>query len=181
MKNTAIFLLAAIGLCMQPAQAAERYTLDQLKSLALEANPSLGAARADVDVSRADTLSARAYPNPEIEVTGGDRNARGANLAPGSMGSIALSQRFDYPSQRDARLRVAEAGVVSAQSGVQSFEIDLLAQLKQNFYSVIRYQGDCAPRRRTSNWRGPSATASKCASIPAKRRATELIRADTDC
>jgi cobalt-zinc-cadmium efflux system outer membrane protein len=142
MKNTAIFLLAAIGLCMQPAQAAERYTLDQLKSLALEANPSLGAARADVDVSRADTLSARAYPNPEIEVTGGDRNARGANLAPGSMGSIALSQRFDYPSQRDARLRVAEAGVVSAQSGVQSFEIDLLAQLKQNFYSVIRYQGE---------------------------------------
>lgn len=142
MKNTAIFLLAAIGLCMQPAQAAERYTLDQLKALALDANPSLGAARADVDVSRADTLSARAYPNPEIEVMGGDRNARGANLAPGSMGSIALSQRFDYPSQRDARLRVAEAGVVSAQSGVQSFEIDLLAQLKQNFYSVIRYQGE---------------------------------------
>jgi cobalt-zinc-cadmium efflux system outer membrane protein len=37
---------------------------------------------------------------------------------------------------------VAESGVRVAQSGVQSFEIDLLAQLKQNFYSVIRFQGE---------------------------------------
>jgi len=124
------------------AHAAEPYTLEQLKALALESNPSLGAARADVDVSRADTLTARAYPNPELEVMGGDRNSRGPNLAPGSLGTIGLSQRFDYPSQRDARLRVAEAGVVSAQSGVQSFEIDLLAQLKQNYYLVIRYQDE---------------------------------------
>lgn len=142
MKNTAFALLLAVGLCVPAAQAAERYTLDQLKTLALEANPSLGAARADIDVSRADTLTARAYPNPEIEVMGGDRNSRGPNLAPGSLGSIVLSQRFDYPSQRDARLRVAESGVRVAQSGVQSFEIDLLAQLKQNFYSVIRFQGE---------------------------------------
>ena len=142
MKTKAIALLAVIGLCVQVAHAAEPYTLEQLKALALEANPSLGAARADVEVSRADTLTARAYPNPELEVMGGDRNSRGPNLAPGSLGTIGLSQRFDYPSQRDARLRVAEAGVVSAQSGVQSFEIDLLAQLKQNYYLVIRYQDE---------------------------------------
>lgn len=142
MKNKAFALLLAVGLCVPAAQAAERYTLDQLKALALEANPSLGAVRADIDISRADTLTARAYPNPEIEVMGGDRNARGPNLAPGSLGSIVLSQRFDYPSQRDARLRVAESGVRVAQSGVQSFEIDLLAQLKQNFYSLIRFQGE---------------------------------------
>ena len=142
MKTKAIALLAVIGLCVQAAQAAEPYTLDQLKSLALEANPSLGAARADIDISRADTVTARAYPNPELEVMGGDRNSREPNLAPGSLGTIGLSQRFDYPSQRDARLRVAEAGVVSAQSGVQSFEIDLLAQLKQNYYLVIRYQDE---------------------------------------
>ncbi|MDP3873392.1 MAG: TolC family protein [Methyloversatilis sp.] len=142
MKTKAIALLAVIGLCVQVAHAAEPYTLEQLKALALESNPSLGAARADVDVSRADTITARAYPNPELEVMGGDRNSRGPNLAPGSLGTIALSQRFDYPSQRDARLRVAEAGVLSAQSGVQSFEIDLLAQLKQNYYLVIRYQDE---------------------------------------
>lgn len=142
MKTKAIALLAVIGLCVQVAHAAEPYTLEQLKALAMEANPSLGAARADVEVSRADTLTARAYPNPELEVMGGDRNSRGPNLAPGSLGTIGLSQRFDYPSQRDARLRVAEAGVVSAQSGVQSFEIDLLAQLKQNYYLVIRYQDE---------------------------------------
>ncbi len=142
MKKTTIAILAAIGLCMNAAGAAPGYTLDQLKALALEANPSLGAARAEIDVTRAETVTARAYPNPEFEVMGGDRNSRGAMLAPGSLGSIALSQRFDYPSQRDARLRVAEAGVQAAQSGVESFEIDLLAQIKQNFYLVIRYQGE---------------------------------------
>ncbi len=77
MKKTVFALLLAVGLCVPAAQAAERYTLDQLKTLALEANPSLGAARADIDVSRADTITARAYPNPEIEVMGGDRNSRG--------------------------------------------------------------------------------------------------------
>ncbi len=139
--------MAAIGLCTHAAGAAERYTLDQLRALALQSNASLGAARAEIDVSRADTLTARAYPNPEIEVMGGDRNARGPNLAPGSLGAITLSQRFDYPSQRDARLRVAEAGVMSAQSGALSYEIDLLARLKQGFYAVIRHQSELRAAR----------------------------------
>lgn len=139
--------MAAIGLCTHAAGAAERYTLDQLRALALQSNASLGAARAEIDVSRADTLTARAYPNPEIEVMGGDRNARGPNLAPGSLGAITLSQRFDYPSQRDARLRVAEAGVLSAQSGALSYEIDLLARLKQGFYAVIRHQSELRAAR----------------------------------
>ncbi|EGK70516.1 Outer membrane protein of the copper-transporting efflux system CusCFBA [Methyloversatilis universalis FAM5] len=139
--------MAAIGLCTHAAGAAERYTLDQLKSLALQSNASLGAARADIDVSRADTLTARAYPNPELEVSGGDRSARGPGLAPGSLGSITVTQRFDYPSQRDARLRVAEAGVLSAQSGALSYEVDLLARLKQAFYAVIRHQSELRAAR----------------------------------
>lgn len=147
MKKTAIALMAAIGLCTHAAGAAERYTLDQLKSLALQSNASLGAARADIDVSRADTLTARAYPNPELEVSGGDRSARGPGLAPGSLGSITVTQRFDYPSQRDARLRVAEAGVLSAQSGALSYEVDLLARLKQSFYAVIRHQSELRAAR----------------------------------
>lgn len=147
MKKTAIALMAAIGLCAHAAGAAERYTLDQLKSLALQSNASLGAARADIDVSRADTLTARAYPNPELEVSGGDRSARGPGLAPGSLGSITVTQRFDYPSQRDARLRVAEAGVLSAQSGALSYEVDLLARLKQAFYAVIRHQSELRAAR----------------------------------
>ena len=135
-------LITAFGPGVQAAGIAERYTLDQLKALALQVNASLGAARADVDVSRADTLTAQAYPNPEIEIGAGDRNARGPGLAPGTLGSVTLSQRFDYPSQRDARLRVAEAGVASAQHGARAFEVALLAQLKQDFYAVIRFQGE---------------------------------------
>ena len=63
--------------------------------------PAPGAPFSDLEA----LTPARAYPNPELEVMGGDRNSRGPNLAPGSLGTIALSQRFDYPSQREARLR----------------------------------------------------------------------------
>lgn len=180
MKTKAIVLLAVIGLCVQVAHAAEPYTLEQLKALALEANPSLGAARADVEVSRADTITARAYPNPELEVMGGDRNSRGPNLAPGSLGTIGLSQRFDYPSQRDARLRVAEAGVVSAQSGVQSFEIDLLAQLKQNYYLVIRYQDELRAAREDLELARSIRNRVEVRVNTGEAPRYELIRADTE-
>lgn len=180
MKTKAIALLAVIGLCVQVAHAAEPYTLEQLKALALEANPSLGAARADVEVSRADTITARAYPNPELEVMGGDRNSRGPNLAPGSLGTIGLSQRFDYPSQRDARLRVAEAGVVSAQSGVQSFEIDLLAQLKQNYYLVIRYQDELRAAREDLELARSIRNRVEVRVNTGEAPRYELIRADTE-
>lgn len=180
MKTKAIALLAVIGLCVQVAHAAEPYTLEQLKALALEANPSLGAARADVEVSRADTITARAYPNPELEVMGGDRNSRGPNLAPGSLGTIGLSQRFDYPSQRDARLRVAEAGVLSAQSGVQSFEIDLLAQLKQNYYLVIRYQAELRAAREDLELARSIRNRVEVRVNTGEAPRYELIRADTE-
>lgn len=180
MKTKAITLLAALGLCAHAAGAAERYTLGQLQTLALQSNASLGAARADVDVSRADTLTARAYPNPELEVMGGDRNSRGPNLAPGSLGSITLSQRFDYPSQRDARLRVAEAGIASALSGAQVYEVDLLTRLKQSFYAVIRHERELAAAREDLELATAIRNRVEVRVNTGEAPRYELIRADTE-
>jgi cobalt-zinc-cadmium efflux system outer membrane protein len=180
MKTKAIALLAALGLCAHAAGAAERYTLGQLQALALQSNASLGAARADVDVSRADTLTARAYPNPELEVMGGDRNSRGPNLAPGSLGSITLSQRFDYPSQRDARLRVAEAGIASALSGAQVYEVDLLTRLKQSFYAVIRHERELAAAREDLELATAIRNRVEVRVNTGEAPRYELIRADTE-
>jgi cobalt-zinc-cadmium efflux system outer membrane protein len=180
MKTKAIALLAALGLCAHAAGAAERYTLGQLQTLALQSNASLGAARADVDVSRADTLTARAYPNPELEVMGGDRNSRGPNLAPGSLGSITLSQRFDYPSQRDARLRVAEAGITSAMSGAQAYEVDLLTRLKQSFYAVIRHERELVAAREDLELAKAIRNRVEVRVNTGEAPRYELIRADTE-
>lgn len=180
MKTKAIALLAALGLCAHAAGAAERYTLGQLQTLALQSNASLGAARADVDVSRADTLIARAYPNPELEVMGGDRNSRGPNLAPGSLGSITLSQRFDYPSQRDARLRVAEAGITSAMSGAQAYEVDLLTRLKQSFYAVIRHERELVAAREDLELAKAIRNRVEVRVNTGEAPRYELIRADTE-
>lgn len=180
MKTKAIALLAVLGLCAHAAGAAERYTLGQLQTLALQSNASLGAARAEVDVSRADTLTARAYPNPELEVMGGDRNSRGPNLAPGSLGSITLSQRFDYPSQRDARLRVAEAGISSAMSGAQAYEVDLLTRLKQSFYAVIRHERELAAAREDLELAKAIRNRVEVRVNTGEAPRYELIRADTE-
>jgi len=180
MKTKAIALLAALGLYAHAAGAVERYTLGQLQTLALQSNASLGAARADVDVSRADTLTARAYPNPELEVIGGDRNSRGPNLAPGSLGSITLSQRFDYPSQRDARLRVAEAGISSAMSGAQAYEVDLLTRLKQSFYAVIRHERELAAAREDLELAKAIRNRVEVRVNTGEAPRYELIRADTE-
>ncbi|MDY0055443.1 MAG: TolC family protein [Methyloversatilis sp.] len=180
MKTKAIALLAVLGLCAHAAGAAERYTLGQLQTLALQSNASLGAARAEVDVSRADTLTARAYPNPELEVMGGDRNSRGPNLAPGSLGSLTLSQRFDYPSQRDARLRVAEAGISSAMSGAQAYEVDLLTRLKQSFYAVIRHERELAAAREDLELAKAIRNRVEVRVNTGEAPRYELIRADTE-
>lgn len=176
----ALALLAALGLWAHAAGAAERYTLDQLRSLALQSNALLGAARADVDISRADTVTARAYPNPELEVIGGDRNSRGPNLAPGSLGSITLSQRFDYPSQRDARMRVAEAGVSSALSGAQAYEVNLLARLKQGFYAVIRFENELRAAREDLELAQAIRNRVEVRVNTGEAPRFELIRADTE-
>lgn len=179
MKRIVLALSLTLGVCAHAA-AAERYTLEQLNALALSGNASLGAARADVDVSRADTITARAYPNPEIEVTGGDRDARSAGLAPGSLGSVALSQRFDYPSQRAARLSVAEAGVNSAQAGARAFEIDLLTRLKQAFFLVIRFENELRAAREDLELAQAIRNRVEVRVNTGEAPRFELIRADTE-
>lgn len=179
MKRIVLALSLTLGVCTHAA-AAERFTLEQLNALALSGNASLGAARADVDVSRADTITARAYPNPEIEVTGGDRDARSAGLAPGSLGSVALSQRFDYPSQRAARLGVAEAGVNSAQAGARAFEIDLLTRLKQAFFLVIRVENELRAAREDLELAQAIRNRVEVRVNTGEAPRFELIRADTE-
>lgn len=150
MKRTAVALvsLLALNLFVQPrVGAAERYTVDQLIAIALGSNALLGAARTDIDISQAEAVIAGAYPNPEIEIMGGERTARGPALTPGSTQSFALSQRLDYPSQREARRDVASAGISMAQASAQTFEVDLVTRLKQGFYAVIRHESELRAAR----------------------------------
>lgn len=150
MKRTAVALvsLLALNLFVQPpVRAAERYTVDQLIAMALSSNALLGAVRTDIDISQAEAVIAGAYPNPEIEIMGGERTARGPALTPGSTQSFAFSQRLDYPSQREARREVASAGISIARASAQTFEVELVTRLKQGFYAVIRHESELRAAR----------------------------------
>src|SRR5437868_14405184 len=105
MKITTLSLIASLSLAMPPAFAAQTFTLEQLISLSQSSNKSIAAAQAGVDAASAAIGSARAYPNPQVEVMAGRLSARAPGVSGGNSPSYAVTQKFDYPSQR--RLREA--------------------------------------------------------------------------
>ena len=99
--------------------APDKFSLDELKRLALASNRSLTAALSGVDASRAGVLTASAYPNPETEFGFGHAAPRLAGGAAGASHTYTLTQRIDNPWQREARIAAAQSAVSSAESGLR--------------------------------------------------------------
>ncbi len=134
--------IASIGAAAEPAPAFNAFTLEQLRRIALDENPGVRAAREAIAASRAQVVTASAYPNPEVDLWSGERRARLPELRSGAVGSYALTQRIDYPWQRRARIAAAEYGIVSAQAQAREFEVDLLATLGLRFFDVLRRESE---------------------------------------
>lgn len=117
-------------------------TVSQATALAEEYSPRLVAARAQLQLARAGIVTARAYPNPEIEA--GLRNYRQrVDGGPSGMGqSVNIGQPIDLPSVREPRIRAAEFSVVAAQFALSDARLQLRAQVKQLFYDVLRRKAE---------------------------------------
>lgn len=121
---------------------AQVITVSQATALAEEYSPRVVAARAQLQLARASTVTARAYPNPEAEA--GLRNYRQrAEGGPSGMGQIlGIAQPIDLPSVREPRIRAAEFSVVAAQFALADARLQLRAQVKQFFYDVLRRKAE---------------------------------------
>src|SRR5258706_4326304 len=108
--------IASIGAAAEPAPAFNAFTLEQLRRIALDENPGVRAAREAIAASRAQVVTASAYPNPEVDLWSGERRARLPELRSGAVGSYALTQRIDYPWQRRGPDCAPGNGILSAQS-----------------------------------------------------------------
>ena len=102
-------------------------------------SPALRGAANAVDAARAAVGTARAIPNPEIEVMNGNRNPRLLNLnTSGNLKTISITQDLDMPWQRFPRVDAALAGLNAAQANEQSFKADMRAQLRLRYYDLVR-------------------------------------------
>ncbi|SPA51695.1 TolC family protein [Cupriavidus taiwanensis] len=124
------------------AAAGPAYSLPRLLDLAQSTNKGVAAAEANVDAASAAISSARAYPNPQVEVMYGRLSGKQPGVTSGNAPSYAVVQKFDYPHQRSLREAMASRGLESSQAVRQGFRADLAARVKTAYYDVLRRESE---------------------------------------
>ncbi|PPD35991.1 MAG: transporter [Methylomonas sp.] len=121
---------------------AETLTLQQIIGLLESHSPALATARAQQESAQAALITAGAYPNPELEVGGGSSTGIGPGALSGSNEQIALAQPLDLPYIREARRKVAEAGISSADEARHYVWLTVLSQVRLAFFDILRRQAE---------------------------------------
>jgi cobalt-zinc-cadmium efflux system outer membrane protein len=140
-------LLFGSVLLLAEARAAEPglppYTLNTIIDLALGRSPVITGAKASLEQSRGQRVTAGAYPNPSITGSAG----RGSIRDPSTGVSITertftVEQPLEWPAKRQARQRAADAGVAGASAGLEEATLNLVAEVKVAFYQLLLAQRD---------------------------------------
>lgn len=134
---------ASVSATSLPASALS-YSLSQLLTLAQTTNKGVEAAQAGVDAASAAIASARAYPNPQVEVMMGRLQGRQPGVTSGNSPSYAITQKFDYPRQRNLRQAIAGRGLEASEAQRQGFHAELAARVKTAYYEVLRRESELA-------------------------------------
>jgi cobalt-zinc-cadmium efflux system outer membrane protein len=124
-----------------PASAAP-LTLPQVLVLAEQHSPSLKVASTQVDGAHAALDTARAFSNPEIEFGAGKSHLLPPTALNGHNSALTISQPVEFPGLRNARQRVAQAGVASGSALLEDARINLYTQVKLAFFEVLRRQDE---------------------------------------
>jgi outer membrane protein, heavy metal efflux system len=136
-------MLLLLALSTSPAAlSADTITLERALDLAEVHSPRLQTALAEVERARSGIRTARAYPNPEVELFSGQIRAKVPGVTSGRGTAIAIGQTIDLPNQRGPRIRAAEAGLDSSRYMLQEARLMLRADVKQAFYNVLQRRAE---------------------------------------
>ena len=117
------------------------FTLDEILSIGLQHNPILAEGHSLIEQREGKAVQAATYPNPTISLQGG----RGSVRDP-SMGTsiteryITLRQPLEWPGTRSARQQGAYAGLKSAEAELAETRLNVTAQIKHGFFSLLLKQ-----------------------------------------
>lgn len=132
------------GLALPVAHAQERPAaigLDDLLALARGGSPLLDASRTDELAARAGIVTARAWPNPELEFLPGRAAPRDGGSA-GLATQFAITQPLENPWLRESRLRAAESRVEIAGAQTGLIQSQLAAAIKRAYFDVLRLKDE---------------------------------------
>ncbi|TAN63181.1 TolC family protein [bacterium] len=133
-----IFLLAVfLTPCGATAEKRKVFTLDELLSMSIDANPSATVYKANLEAIRGEAVSAVAYPNPEVsfEVGGGKSTDTGESKGEYSLG---VGQPLEWPSKRYFRKRAAKASVEASEKELDDLRLQLRAEVKRAFFRLLK-------------------------------------------
>jgi outer membrane protein TolC len=148
-SGMAAFRCVIFGVCIllhiSGARAEAIYTLEDVLSMAIAQNPVLQIAKAREAGASASTVTARAYQNPDLEMSAGPSRYR----TPGGLGdnrnwSVLISQPLEFPSVREARQAMASGNLKAVSLNTQLATIDLEIRVKTAFYDVLQRQATFA-------------------------------------
>jgi len=133
----AVAVCAAVCSQVGPASAQSRVlTLAEVLTRAREQAPQIVSARLTVEETRGRLLGAtlRLQSNPEIDGGVGTRQATGSRFTDFEIG---LSQRFEPPSRRSARIAGANAAIAQSSANVDEITRVVLRSAAAAYYRAI--------------------------------------------
>lgn len=172
--------LAAKAMPRATTPAPDTFDLPQLLQLAQSTNKGVEAAQANVDAATAAITSARAYPNPQVEVMYGRLSGKQPGVTSGNAPSYAIVQKLDYPNQRNLREQMAGRGLEASEAMRQGFRSDLAARVKTSYYQVLRRETELAAAREDLNMMRQIQERAKVRVNVGEAPRYELIKADTE-
>ena len=129
----------ALMACAQASAGEEAFDLPGVLRYVEASNPELAAMAQVRAGARAETVTARSYPNPELDFgTGAWRSRIGP--ATGSVRSIGIAQPIELPGVRSARAEVSDAGLAAATAQAETVRLQVGYQARTAFYELMRRQ-----------------------------------------
>lgn len=122
----------------QQKSAGKIYSLPMLVELTLQTNPNIFASNNAAQAVAGQARTARALPNPDVEVMQGKNENRPTGTQMGNINNWSITQPLDMPYVRIPRVNAAEATASAAFANHQAFEIETAAKVQLHFYEMIK-------------------------------------------
>lgn len=162
------------------ADTTQSYSVEQLIALGMVHNQTLQAAESGISAAQSGVVSARAYPNPELETSVGRIRARQPGAVEGSSSTVGLIQRLDLPNVRNARERVAQSGVEVAGMEKTVVASEIRARIKMAYFNVLRRQEELKAAQANNDLIQEIFNRVKVRVLSGEAPRYELIKAETE-
>ena len=138
-----VMVAAASATSAQPPPLPATVTIDDVLRLLNDRSPRTAADRASVDVTAADRITARTYPNPDVSY-GAVHLVSGLSTGAVTQHQIVLDEPLLLFKQRQARLDEADLNVNAEQARVARTLSDRRLQVRQAFATLLSRQQQLA-------------------------------------